>query len=38
MPTPALLGGGTLAAVNVKATDAEQDAAVKWIDFYYMPS
>jgi ABC-type glycerol-3-phosphate transport system substrate-binding protein len=31
-----LLGGGTLVAVNPKATDAEKDAAVKWIDFYYM--
>ncbi len=31
-----LLGGGTLAAVNPKATDAEKEAAVKWIDFYYM--
>ncbi|SKC50601.1 ABC transporter substrate-binding protein [Krasilnikoviella flava] len=32
----AVLGGGTLAAVNAKATDAEQAAAVRWIDFYYM--
>jgi len=32
----AVLGGGTLAAVNAKATPAEQAAAVKWIDFYYM--
>ncbi|MFC4942302.1 ABC transporter substrate-binding protein [Pseudonocardia sp. GCM10023141] len=31
-----LLGGGTLAAVNVKATPNEQAAAAKWIDFYYM--
>ena len=31
-----VLGGGTLAAVNAKATPAEQAAAVKWIDFYYM--
>lgn len=31
-----VLGGGTLAAVNAKATEAEQAAAVKWIDFYYM--
>jgi ABC-type glycerol-3-phosphate transport system substrate-binding protein len=30
------LGGGTIAAVNVKADDAHQAAAVKWIDFYYM--
>ncbi|WP_337458560.1 extracellular solute-binding protein [Microbacterium sp. KHB019] len=33
---PGVLGGGTLAAVNPKAGDAEQAAAVKWIDFYYM--
>ncbi|GAA4736962.1 extracellular solute-binding protein [Isoptericola chiayiensis] len=32
----AVLGGGTLAAVNAKATDAEQAAAVEWIDFFYM--
>jgi ABC-type glycerol-3-phosphate transport system substrate-binding protein len=31
-----LLGGGTLAAVNVKATPQQQAAAAKWIDFYYM--
>jgi ABC-type glycerol-3-phosphate transport system substrate-binding protein len=31
-----VLGGGTLAAVNVVTTDAERDAAVAWIDFYYM--
>lgn len=30
------LGGGTIAAVNVKADLAHQAAAVKWIDFYYM--
>lgn len=30
------LGGGTLAVVSAKATDAVQDASVKWIDFYYM--
>jgi multiple sugar transport system substrate-binding protein len=30
------LGGGTIAAVNVKATAAQKAAAVKWIDFYYM--
>jgi len=30
------LGGGTLAAVKVQATDAEKDAAVKWIDFWYL--
>src|SRR5690606_19943527 len=33
---PGVLGGGTLVAVNPKATPAEQAAAVKWIDFYYM--
>ncbi|MGV8978868.1 MAG: ABC transporter substrate-binding protein [Cellulomonas sp.] len=31
-----VLGGGTLAAVNAKASDAVKEAAVKWIDFYYM--
>ena len=31
-----VLGGGTLAAVNVVTDEAERDAAVKWIDFYYM--
>jgi ABC-type glycerol-3-phosphate transport system substrate-binding protein len=31
-----VLGGGTLAAVNVVTTDAQRDAAVGWIDFYYM--
>jgi ABC-type glycerol-3-phosphate transport system substrate-binding protein len=31
-----VLGGGTLAAVNVVTTDAQRDAAVDWIDFYYM--
>jgi multiple sugar transport system substrate-binding protein len=35
-PTAGLLGGGTLVAVNPKATDPRKDAAVKWIDFYYM--
>ena len=32
----AALGGGTLAAVKANATDAEKDAAVKWIDFWYL--
>lgn len=32
----AVLGGGTLAAVNAKATAAEQAAAVQWIDFFFM--
>jgi len=31
-----VLVGGTLAAVNTKADDARKDAAVKWIDFYYL--
>lgn len=30
------LGGGTLAAVKQGATDAEKDAAVKWIDWWYL--
>lgn len=30
------LGGGTLAAVRSAASEAEQAAAVKWIDFYYI--
>lgn len=33
---PGLLGGGTLAAVSPNASAAEQEASVKWIDFYYM--
>jgi ABC-type glycerol-3-phosphate transport system substrate-binding protein len=35
-PDAGVLGGGTLAAVNVVTDEAERDAAVKWIDFYYM--
>ncbi len=35
-PNAGVLGGGTLAAVNVVTTDAQRDAAVQWIDFYYM--
>ncbi|HEY6569308.1 MAG TPA: extracellular solute-binding protein [Candidatus Limnocylindrales bacterium] len=31
-----VLGGGTLAAVNVVTDEAERDAAVNWIDFYYL--
>jgi multiple sugar transport system substrate-binding protein len=31
-----VLGGGTLAAVSAKAEAATKDAAVKWIDFYYL--
>ncbi|SDC24160.1 ABC-type glycerol-3-phosphate transport system, substrate-binding protein [Sanguibacter gelidistatuariae] len=30
------LTGGTFAAVKVDATDAEKEAAVKWIDFWYL--
>ena len=29
-------GSGTVAMVSVKASAAEQAAAVKWIDFYYL--
>ena len=35
-PTAGVLGGGTLAAVDVVTNEAERDAAVDWIDFYYM--
>ena len=35
-PNAGVLGGGTLAAVNVNTTEAERDAAVQWIDWYYM--
>jgi multiple sugar transport system substrate-binding protein len=35
-PKAGVLGGGTLAAVNVNTTEAQRDAAVDWIDFYYM--
>ncbi len=31
-----VLGGGTLAAVSPKSTQAQVAAAVKWIDFYYI--
>ena len=31
-----VLVGGTLAAVNVLADDAVKDAAIQWIDFYYL--
>ena len=31
-----VLGGGTLAAVNTKATDDQKAAAVKWISYYYL--
>jgi multiple sugar transport system substrate-binding protein len=35
-PNAGVLGGGTLAAVNVITTEDQRDAAVNWIDFYYM--
>ena len=35
-PTAGVLGGGTLAAVNVVTRDDQRDAAVKFIDFYYI--
>jgi multiple sugar transport system substrate-binding protein len=35
-PNAGVLGGGTLAAVNVVTTDDQRDAAVDFIDFYYM--
>jgi ABC-type glycerol-3-phosphate transport system substrate-binding protein len=35
-PNAGVLGGGTLAAVNVNTTEVQRDAAVDWIDFYYM--
>ena len=35
-PTAGVLGGGTLAVVNVNTTEAQRDAAVDWIDFYWM--
>lgn len=34
--SPGVLSGGSVAAVNVKATDQQKAAAVKWINFYYM--
>jgi multiple sugar transport system substrate-binding protein len=35
-PSAGVLGGGTLAAVNVNTTEEQRDAAVTWIDWYYM--
>ncbi|MEA2518074.1 MAG: multiple sugar transport system substrate-binding protein [Chloroflexota bacterium] len=35
-PNAGVLGGGTLAAVNVVTREEERDAAVQWIDFYYL--
>jgi ABC-type glycerol-3-phosphate transport system substrate-binding protein len=31
-----VLGGGTLAAINVNTTEEQRDAGVTWIDWYYM--
>ncbi|MGI5236630.1 ABC transporter substrate-binding protein [Dactylosporangium sp. CA-139066] len=31
-----VLGGGTMAAVSVKASNVEKAAAVKWIDYHYL--
>ncbi len=31
-----VLGGGTMAAVSARATDAEKAAAIKWIDYHYL--
>ena len=35
-PNAGVLGGGTLATVNVATNEDQRDAAVDWIDFYYM--
>jgi ABC-type glycerol-3-phosphate transport system substrate-binding protein len=35
-PDSGVLVGGTLAAVGAKADKATKDAAMKWIDFYYL--
>ena len=35
-PNAGVLGGGNLVAVNVISTEAQRDAAVNFIDFYYM--
>ena len=35
-PNAGVLGGGTLAAVNVATSEDQRDAAVTWIDWYYM--
>ena len=35
-PDAGVLGGGTLAVVSPKIGDRGKEAAVKWIDFYYM--
>jgi ABC-type glycerol-3-phosphate transport system substrate-binding protein len=35
-PNAGVLGGGNMAAVNVLTTEDQRDAAVDWIDFYFM--
>jgi len=35
-PNAGVLGGGTMAAVSARATEAEKAAAIKWIDFHYL--
>ncbi|MCC8250503.1 ABC transporter substrate-binding protein [Saccharothrix luteola] len=35
-PEAGVLGGGTLAVVSPKIGERSKEAAVKWIDFYYM--
>jgi ABC-type glycerol-3-phosphate transport system substrate-binding protein len=35
-PNAGVLGGGNLAAVSVLTTEDQRDAAVDWIDYYYM--
>lgn len=35
-PDAGVLGGGTLAVVSPKAGERTREAAVEWIDFYYM--
>jgi ABC-type glycerol-3-phosphate transport system substrate-binding protein len=35
-PDAGVLGGGTLAVVSPKIGERSKEAAVKWIDFYYM--
>jgi multiple sugar transport system substrate-binding protein len=35
-PNAGVLGGGTLVTVNVNTTEDQRDAAIDWIDFYYM--
>lgn len=35
-PDAGVLTGGTMAAMMADATDAQKDAAIKWIDFFYL--